>query len=462
MASTHTVELRIEKITTGEQSGTWGTTTNTQYDLWESAISGTTTVAFASDGNDTLTTANGSDDEARHMFLKLSGGATLSATREMVVPTSSKLYFVYNGTTGSQSVTIIGATGTGITVPNGAYMCLYHNGTNVINAFNNINITGGTVTGITDLVVADGGTGVSTLTDGGLLLGSGTGAITAMAVLADSEMVVGDGTTDPVAESGATLRTSIGVGTGDSPQFTGIELGHASDTTLTKASSGDMNIEGNIVYRAGGTDVPLTDGGTGSGTASGARTNLGLVIGTDVLAEGDTSIGIHSVPVPSTGMYTVTTNGASAGSSETSSNKVMIKTWDFDASTQEYVQFQIPMPSSWNESSTLTAIFNWSHPSTSTNFNVIWGIQAVAFGNSDALDAAFGTAVEVTDTGGTTDDLFSSSATSGLTPAGSPATNDHVIFRVYRKAADGSDTLAVDARLHSLLLNMTMATAVDV
>ena len=395
------------------------------------------------------------------MFLNLSGGATLSATRNMVVPTSSKLYFVYNGTTGSQSVQIIGASGSGITVPNGAYMCLYHNGTNVINAFNNINVTGGTITGITDLVVADGGTGVSTLTDGGLLLGSGTGAITAMAVMANSEMLVGDGSTDPVFESGATLRTSIGVGTGDTPQLTGIELGHATDTTLTKASSGDMNIEGNIVYRAGGTDVPLTDGGTGSGTAGGARTNLGLVIGTDVLAEGDTSIGIHSVPVPSTAMYTTTTNGASAGSSETSSNKVMIKTWDFDASTQEYVQFQIPMPSSWNESSTLTAMFNWSHPSTSTNFNVIWGIQAVAFGNSDALDAAFGTGVEVTDTGGTTDDLFSSSKTSGLTPAGSPATNDHVIFRVYRKAADGSDTLAVDARLHSLLLNMTTATAVD-
>ena len=305
MASTYTPELRIEKIATGSQSGTWGTTTNTQYDIWESSISGTAVVAFATDGNDTLTTADGSDDEARHMFLNLSGGATLSATRNMVVPTSSKLYFVYNGTTGSQSVQIIGASGSGITVPNGAYMCLYHNGTNVINAFNNINvtggtITGGTITGITDLVVADGGTGVSTLTDGGLLLGSGTGAITAMAVMANSEMLVGDGSTDPVFESGATLRTSIGVGTGDTPQLTGIELGHATDTTLTKASSGDMNIEGNIVYRAGGTDVPLTDGGTGSGTAGGARTNLGLVIGTDVLAEGDTSIGIHSVPVPST------------------------------------------------------------------------------------------------------------------------------------------------------------------
>jgi hypothetical protein len=58
------------------------------------------------------------------------------------------------------------------------------------------------------------------LTDGGILLGSGADAITATAVLANSEMLVGDGTTDPAIESGATLRTSIGVGTGDSPTFT--------------------------------------------------------------------------------------------------------------------------------------------------------------------------------------------------------------------------------------------------
>jgi len=116
------------------------------------------------------------------------------------------------------------------------------------------------------LTVANGGTGAATLTDGGVLLGSGTGAVTAMSALADSEMIVGDGSTDPVAESGPTLRTSIGVGTGDSPQLTGIELGHATDTTLARASSGDVNIEGNIVYRAGGTDVPVADGGTGAST----------------------------------------------------------------------------------------------------------------------------------------------------------------------------------------------------
>ncbi len=95
----------------------------------------------------------------------------------------------------------------------------------------------------TAVTVPYGGTGATSLTDGGVLLGSGTGAVTAMAVLGDGEMIVGDGTTDPVAESGATLRTSIGVGTGNSPQFTGIELSHASENTLT-ASSGILSIEG--------------------------------------------------------------------------------------------------------------------------------------------------------------------------------------------------------------------------
>jgi len=110
-------------------------------------------------------------------------------------------------------------------------------------------LTGGAITGLTTaLTVAQGGTGAPTLTDGGLLLGSGTSAITAMTVLEDGQFVVGDGTTDPVAESGATLRTSIGVGTGDSPQFTGIELGHASDTTITRSAAGKLAVEGNDAY----------------------------------------------------------------------------------------------------------------------------------------------------------------------------------------------------------------------
>ena len=81
----------------------------------------------------------------------------------------------------------------------------------------------------TDLSVANGGTGASTLTDGGVLLGSGTGAVTAMAVLADGEMIVGDGTTDPVAESGATLRTSIGVDAAGTDNSTDVTLAGSLD-----------------------------------------------------------------------------------------------------------------------------------------------------------------------------------------------------------------------------------------
>lgn len=75
----------------------------------------------------------------------------------------------------------------------------------------------------------------------------------------------------------ATAATNLGLGTGSSPQFAGVNIGHASDTTVTRTGAGDIAVEGNAIYRAGGTDVPVTDGGTGASTAAGARTNLGLL-----------------------------------------------------------------------------------------------------------------------------------------------------------------------------------------
>ena len=112
--------------------------------------------------------------------------------------------------------------------------------------------------------------------------GAAVWALTASATLtqitalshADSTFIVSNGSAW-VAETGATLRTSIGVGTGDSPQLTGIELGHASDTTIVRSGSGDITIEGNAVYRAGGTDVAVADGGTGASSL----TNL-ITLGT--------------------------------------------------------------------------------------------------------------------------------------------------------------------------------------
>jgi hypothetical protein len=169
--------------------------------------------------------------------------------------------------------------------------------------------------------------------------------------------------------------------------------------------------------------------------------------------------GVHTIPVLAGSMTARSTNGAAAGSSELSSNKVMVITSDFDAATQEYVQFAIPMPASWDEG-TVTAKFYWTHGSAST-FDVVWGIQAVAVGNDDGLDAAFGTAVTVTDSGGTTNDLYISAETGPMTVGGSPQAGDLVVFQVYRKAADGADTLDVDAKLVAVNVFVTINATTD-
>lgn len=61
-----------------------------------------------------------------------------------------------------------------------------------------------------------------------------------------------------------------GLGTADSPQFTGLEIGHATDTTLTRSGAGELTVEGNRIFRVGGADVPIADGGTGQSTAAAA------------------------------------------------------------------------------------------------------------------------------------------------------------------------------------------------
>jgi|TARA_R110000744_G_C19311952_1_gene556799 hypothetical protein len=98
--------------------------------------------------------------------------------------------------------------------------------------------------------------------------------IAALAVT-NSAMIVGDGS-NYVLESGATLRTSIGVGTTDSPQFTAVNVGAASDTTVAREGAGDITVEGNHIYRVGGTDVSIADGGTGASTVAAAKTALEL------------------------------------------------------------------------------------------------------------------------------------------------------------------------------------------
>ena len=138
----------------------------------------------------------------------------------------------------------------------------------------------------------------------------------------------------------------------------------------------------------------------------------------------------------------------------TGANLPDVQTLNFHQSTQQHAQFAIPFPKRWNRG-TITARFRWSHAASTVNFGCVWGIQAVAVGDGEAIGQAYGTAVEVTDTGGTTNSLYVSAETSAFTVANTPADGDTVFFRVYRKAADGADTLAIVARLHGVDLFIT-------
>lgn len=142
MASTYSTDLRLELIGSGDQAGTWGTTTNTNLGtLLEQAVAGVSggpyvsgtypTVNFPTDADITLTANNGSVDQSRSAVLVVTSTGSLTATRNVIAPASaSKVYIIKNSTTGGQSIQVKYATGTGVTIPNGTTTSIYGDGTN--------------------------------------------------------------------------------------------------------------------------------------------------------------------------------------------------------------------------------------------------------------------------------------------------------------------------------------------
>ena len=158
MASTYS-PLKIELIGTGDQSGTWGTTTNTNLGTaLEEAITGSADVTFAS-GTVTLTlTDTNATQTARNLRLNLTG--TSGGAQNLIVPAIEKLYLVNNGC--ADTITVKNSTGTGTAVPAGKTMFVFNTGSNVVDAVTYLTslatpsatITGGTIAGITQLDVA--------------------------------------------------------------------------------------------------------------------------------------------------------------------------------------------------------------------------------------------------------------------------------------------------------------------
>jgi hypothetical protein len=183
MPSTYSPDLRIELIATGEQAGTWGTTTNTNLGtLIEDAIAGYVSVSITS-ADQALTASNGTADQARNMIVNLT--TTTSANFNVYVPPANKFYVIRNSSAYQATIfcsTVLGnttAAGTGIAIPAGKETIVFSDGTNIVSATDYLPA----LSLGTDLAVADGGTGISSATAYALLCGgtTSTGAFQSIA-----------------------------------------------------------------------------------------------------------------------------------------------------------------------------------------------------------------------------------------------------------------------------------------
>jgi hypothetical protein len=236
------------------------------------------------------------------------------------------------------------------------------------------------------------------------------------------------------------------------PAVASVDDGYETTVKKTDATANTVTLDGNASETIDGATTLVLSVEDESATLRGDQ-SAWYVVG-DKIGGSFISQGKHSQWIPATAMTPRNSNGAAAGTAETTTNKVMLKTLDFNQSTQEYAQWFIRMPKSWNEG-TVSVIPVWSHNGGSS-YGVVWELRAVALSNDDAADAAFGTAQLSSDTGGTDDDVYIGPETAAISIGGTPAEGDFVVFQIGRKVADAGDTLNSDARLHGVLLLYTI------
>jgi hypothetical protein len=207
--ATYINDLRLKEIATGDESGSWGTSTNTNLELIGEALGYGTQNCFGTNANATTTVADGATDPARAMYFKVTSSATLTATRTLTIApnTISRVMIIENATTGSQAIAISQGSGANVTIANGSVKIVYLDGAGAGAAV---------VDALTDLELADvtSATIASVDINGGAIDGTTIGATTAAA-----------GTFTDVVSNGQTVGTQSIV-TVNPSSATGFPDGH--------------------------------------------------------------------------------------------------------------------------------------------------------------------------------------------------------------------------------------------
>ena len=405
MASTYT-PLGVEKMATGENAGTWGTKTNTNLEIIEQFAGGYTTQAVSDSGDTTLSVSDGSTGATlAHRVLDLTGA--LTGARNVTIPIDvQQMYVLKNSTTGSQAVTFKYVTGTG----------------------SSVTFTGGDTS--SKIVYGTGSGSNPNIIDLGFVTTTGTQTLTNKTL------------TSPK------IGTSILDTNGNQLALLTATSSAVNEVTLANAATGN-----NPILSATGDDSNIGISFVTKGTGVIKAEDAGGTVSAVKIA------GKETMWVPSSAMYGATTNGADPQQVETTATRPDMKVLDFDASTAEYAQFSVGFPKSWN-AGTVTYQVYWTPSSTNTG-DCIFGLQGVSCGDSDTIDVAFGTGVEVTDADiGTVEDQQITSE-SGAVTITNAADGEQTYFQLYRDAADGSDTFTGDARVLGIRLFFTTDLAND-
>jgi hypothetical protein len=203
--ATYVNNLRLKEITTGDEDGTWGTSTNTNLELITDGFS-YGTKEIAADANETFTMPDATADATRSLYLKFTSAVSLTATREITLGpnTVSKTWIIENATTGSQIITIKQGSGATVNVANGSKVMVVTDGAGAGAAVLNANPTevGGTVTSVGGTGTVNGITLTGTVTSSGNLTLGGT--------LANVDLTSQVTGTLPVANGGTNATTAAG------------------------------------------------------------------------------------------------------------------------------------------------------------------------------------------------------------------------------------------------------------